>query len=112
MGATLSNMGQSPLTGESVFDIGCAKDILSTMFTCGMYDYSGHWAYRLGIPRKVVSAGGLMAIVNRQLGLAVYSPPLDTRGNSRRGIDVWPPGWRLHAFDSINVGSRFLEVVL
>lgn len=115
IGATLSNMGQNPLSGKGVFDTSCVKDMLSIMFTCGMYDYSGQWAYRVGIPAKSGVSGGLMAVVNRQLGLSVYSPRLDRRGNSRRGIEVCSQlatRLGLHAFDCMNVGSRFLEVVL
>ena len=115
MGATLANMGRHPLTGESVFDIGCVKDMLSIMFTCGMYDYSGHWAYRVGVPAKSGVSGGVLAVVNRQLGIATYSPPLDARGNSRRGIEVCAElaaRLGLHAFDCLNAGSSFLKVVL
>ena len=115
MAATLANMGRNPLTGKEVFDIRCIRDILSIMFTCGMYDYSGQWAYRVGIPAKSGVSGGVMAAVNRQLGMAVYSPPLDTHGNSRRGIEVCvelAARLGLHAFDWSNVGSSFLEVAL
>ena len=115
MGATLANIGRHPLTGESVFDIGCVKDMLSIMFTCGMYDYSGQWAYRVGVPAKSGVSGGLLAVVNRQLGIATYSPPLDARGNSRRGIEVCAElaaRLGLHAFDCLNAGSSFLKVVL
>ena len=62
--------------------------MLAIMFTCGMYDYSGEWAYRVGGPAKSGVAGGVMAVVNRQLGIATYSPRLDERGNSRGGIEV------------------------
>jgi glutaminase len=70
MAATLSNMGQNPKTGKQVFDIRCVKDMLSIMFTCGMYDYSGQWAYEVGVPAKSGVSGGVMAVVNRQLGIA------------------------------------------
>ena len=115
MGATLANMGRNPVTGEQVFDIGSVKSMLSIMFTCGMYDYSGEWAYRVGIPAKSGVAGGVMAVVNRQLGIATYSPRLDARGNSCRGIEVCAElatRFGLHAFDCLNVGSSFLQVVL
>jgi glutaminase len=115
MGATLANMGRHPLTGKSVFDIGCVKGMLSIMFTCGMYDYSGQWAYRVGVPAKSGVSGGVLAVVNRQLGIATYSPPLDARGNSRRGIEVCAElasRLGLHAFDCLNAGSSFLKVVL
>jgi glutaminase len=115
MAATLSNMGRNPLTGEVVFDHHSVKDVLSIMFTCGMYDYSGHWAYQVGIPAKSGVSGGVMAVVNRQLGIATYSPPLDAHGNSVRGIGVCAElasRLGLHAFDLLNSGSRFLDAVL
>ena len=115
MGATLANIGRHPTTGESVFDITCVKDMLSIMFTCGMYDYSGQWAYRVGVPAKSGVSGGVLAVVNRQMGIAAYSPPLDARGNSHRGIEVCAElsaRLGLHAFDCLNAGSSFLKVVL
>lgn len=115
MGATLSNLGKNPLTGEEVYDIGCVKDMLSIMLTCGMYDYSGQWAYRVGVPAKSGVAGGVLAVVNRQLGIASYSPRLDKRGNSSRGIDVCVDlanELGLHAFDCMNIGSSYLKAIL
>ena len=115
MGATLANMGVNPVTGAKVFDLICVKHMLSIMFTCGMYDYSGEWAYRVGVPAKSGVSGGVVAVVNRQLGIATYSPRLDARGNSRRGIEVCvelASRFGLHAFDCLNVGSSFLETVL
>ena len=115
MASTLANMGRNPLTGEEVFDIHCVKDMLSIMFTCGMYDYSGQWAYQVGVPAKSGVSGGVMAVVNRQLGIATYSPLLDSHGNSCRGIDVCvelAARLGLHAFNFTNVGSGFLDVVL
>src|SRR4029453_2881266 len=52
MAATLANMGRNPRTGLPVFDIGAVRSMLSIMFTCGMYDYSGEWAYHVGVPAK------------------------------------------------------------
>ena len=88
MGATLANMGRNLLTGEGVYDLHSVKDMLSIMFTCGMYDYSGQWAYRVGVPAKSGVSGGVMAVVNRQIGIAAYSPRLDAHGNSRRSTEV------------------------
>jgi len=115
MGATLSNLGKNPVTGEDVFDIDRVKDMLSIMLTCGMYDYSGQWAYKVGVPAKSGVSGGVMAVVNRQLGVATYSPRLDERGNSCRGIDVsvdLAQKLGLHAFDCMNVGSSYLKAML
>jgi glutaminase len=115
MAATLSNMGRHPVTGAPVFEVTSVKRMLAIMFTCGMYDYSGEWAYRVGIPAKSGVSGGIMAVVNRQVGIASYSPRLDARGNSTRGIEVCvelAERFGLHAFDCLNFGSSFLQVVL
>ncbi|HET9010966.1 MAG TPA: glutaminase A [Gemmatimonadaceae bacterium] len=115
MGATLSNMGRNPMTNDSAFSVRHVKDILSIMFTCGMYDYSGQWAYRVGIPAKSGVAGGVLAVINRQLGIGTYSPRLDPYGNSVRGIEVCvdlASRLGLHVFDCLNMGSSFLDAVL
>jgi glutaminase len=115
MAATLANMGRHPVTGESAYTIAYVKDILSIMFTCGMYDYSGQWAYRVGVPAKSGVSGGVIAVVNRQLGIGTYSPRLDMFGNSRRGTEVcaeMASRLGLHVFDCLNVGSSFLDAML
>lgn len=115
MAATLSNMGCHPVTGKPAMQLASVKDVLSVMFTCGMYDYSGQWAYRVGVPAKSGVAGGVMAVVNRQLGIGTYSPRLDRFGNSRRGVEVCADlasQLGLHVFDCLNVGSGFLNTML
>ena len=115
MGATLANMGRNPLTNEAAFEIDSVKSMLAIMFTCGMYDYSGEWAYRVGVPAKSGVSGGVVAVVNRQLGVATFSPRLDARGNSSRGIEVCSElaaRFGLHAFDCLNAGSSYLDGVL
>ena len=86
MSATLANIGTNPLTKERVFDFQFIKYVLTVMFTCGLYDYAGGWAYEVGVPAKSGDGGGILAVVNRQLGIGVYSPKLDAQGNSVRGI--------------------------
>lgn len=115
MGATLSNMGCHPLTGRPALSIAAVKDVLSVMFTCGMYDYSGQWVHRVGVPAKSGVAGGVVAVVNRQLGIGTYSPRLDKFGNSSRGIEACADlasQLGLHVFDCLNVGSGFLNTML
>ena len=112
MAATLANMGTNPLTGERVFDFQYIKDVLTVMFTCGLYDHAGEWAYRVGLPAKSGVGGGILGVVNRQLGLAVYSPRLDAKGNSVRGIlacKELASHLGLHAFEFTNVGSNFMQ---
>jgi len=112
MAATLANMGTNPVTHEPVFDFQYIKDVLAVMFTCGLYDHAGEWAYRVGLPAKSGVGGGLLAVVNRQLGIGVYSPRLDAKGNSVRGILVCKElaeRLGLHAFEFTNVGSSFVQ---
>jgi glutaminase len=115
MAATLANMGTNPVTRERVFDFQYIKDVLTVMFTCGLYDHAGEWAYRVGLPAKSGVGGGIIAVVNRQLGIAVYSPRLDAKGNSVRGIMACKElasHLGLHAFEFTNVGSNFMQWLL
>lgn len=115
MAATLAHVGKNPITGKEVYDFDSVKSMLSLMFTCGMYDYSGQWAYSVGVPAKSGVSGGIMAVVNRQLGVACYSPKLDSHGNSCRGIEVCKDladELGLHVFDFTNTGSNYLKVLL
>lgn len=112
MGATLANIGDNPQTGEGVFDVGAVRDTLSVMFTCGMYDYSGHWALDIGIPAKSGVGGGVVGVVNRQLGIGTFSPRLDAQGNSVRGLRVFrrlAEEFGLHAFECTNYGSEMVR---
>lgn len=88
MGATLANNGINPFTGERAIQSRYVKDLLSVMYSCGMYDYAGEWAYSVGFPAKSGVGGGIIGVVPGQMGIAVFSPPLDSRGNSVRGIKV------------------------
>ena len=86
MAATLANDGINPLTGVSVFDPHYVRDVLSVMNSCGMYNYAGQWSYEVGMPAKSGVSGCIMAVIPGQVGIGVYSPPLDAQGNSVRGI--------------------------
>ena len=89
MAATLANQGRQPVTGVQVVNGDHIRDILSVMYTCGMYNFAGEWAYRVGIPAKSGVSGGIMAVVPNQAGIAVFSPRLDRNGNSVRGLKVF-----------------------
>jgi glutaminase len=88
MAATLANRGVNPLTGQQAIRGEYVESILSVMGSCGMYDYAGEWIYTIGMPAKSGVSGGIIAVLPGQLGIAVFSPPLDARGNSVRGIRV------------------------
>jgi len=115
MAATFANMGTNPITGKRVFDFNFIKYVLTVMFTCGLYDYAGGWAYEVGLPAKSGVGGGIFGVVNRQLGVSVYSPKLDAQGNSVRGILACKEiasHFGLHAFEFTNVGSSFMQWLL
>ncbi len=102
MAGTLANGGVNPFTDERAVPTEYVRDILSVMYTCGMYDFSGEWAYRVGLPAKSGVGGGMLAVVPRQMGIAIFAPRLDTRGNSVRGIRVCTDlaeRFGLHIFD-------------
>jgi glutaminase len=88
MAATLANGGVNPVTGRRALHQTHVERVLSVMATCGMYDYAGEWLYTVGLPAKSGVAGGVIAVLPGQLGIGVFSPPLDARGNSVRGIAV------------------------
>jgi glutaminase len=115
MGATLAHIGENPATGRQVFELTAVRNTLAVMFTCGMYDYSGNWAYDVGVPAKSGVGGGIVGIVNRQLGIGTFSPRLDAKGNSVRGIASFREigdELGLHIFDCSNVGSSFMRSFL
>jgi len=86
--ATLANGGRHPLTREHAASDATVRDTLSVMATCGMYDGAGEWLYEVGLPAKSGVSGGIFAVLPGQLGIGVWSPRLDSRGNSVRGVAV------------------------
>lgn len=86
MGATLASNGVNPITKKRVISPSTTVKTLSIMVNAGMYDFSGNWTYRVGLPAKSGVAGGIVAILPSQVGLGTFSPLLDDLGNSVRGI--------------------------
>lgn len=89
MAATLANGGLQPVTGEQVVTPRIARQVLSVMTTCGMYDAAGDWVTTVGIPAKSGVAGGLIGALPGQVGVASYSPRLDKHGHSVRGVALF-----------------------
>lgn len=89
MAATLANYGVHPVTGEQVVPKTVVRQVLSVMFTCGMYNAAGDWATQVGVPAKSGVGGGIIGAVPGQLGVATFSPRLDGHGNSVRGVELF-----------------------
>ncbi|MGI3223316.1 glutaminase [Streptomyces sp. GTA36] len=89
MAATLANRGINPLSGEQVVAEPVVRQVLSVMFSCGMYDAAGDWTTQVGIPAKSGVAGGLIGALPGQIGIATFSPRLDRHGNSVRGVSLF-----------------------
>lgn len=103
MAATLANDGTNPVTGKRVFEAQYVRDVLSVMNSCGMYDYAGEWAYEVGMPAKSGVSGCIIAVIPGQIGIGVFAPPIDSHGNSVRGIRVCQEiskEFELHAFNN------------
>ena len=84
--ATLANGGYCPITEEHVLSSTAVRNTLSLMHSCGMYDYSGGFAFKVGLPGKAGISGGILLVVPNVLGMFLWSPPLDDCGNSVRGL--------------------------
>ena len=102
--ATLANGGIQPWTNQKVFKYSTVKSVLSIMFACGMYDYSGEWGYSIGIPAKSGVSGLIYGVIPGVCGIAIYSPKLDKIGNSYRGIQFFKKfseKFNVHIFDNL-----------
>ena len=84
MAATLANGGKNPVSGKKVLENKYVPNVLAVMATAGLYDDSGKWLYRTGLPTKSGVGGGILAVSPGRFGIAVISPPLDAAGNSVR----------------------------
>ncbi|KIZ39879.1 MULTISPECIES: glutaminase [Rhodopseudomonas] len=84
-GRFLAHNGKNPTTGHSVVSAQRARRINALMLTCGHYDGSGEFAYRVGLPGKSGVGGGVLAVAPGKASIAVWSPGLDASGNSHLG---------------------------
>lgn len=87
-GLFLANNGINPITGYRVVSPNRAKRINALMLMCGHYDGSGEFAFRVGLPGKSGVGGGILAVAPGKASIAVWSPGLDTIGNSKLGTQA------------------------
>lgn len=105
MAATLANGGVHPLTRQRALPAEHVERVLSVMATCGMYDFAGSWLYEVGMPAKSGVGGGIIAVLPGRFGIGIFSPPLDEKGNSVRGIEAckrFSQDFHLHVFNHTN----------
>jgi glutaminase len=106
--ATLANAGVCPLTLERVLSPRTVRNTLSLMHSCGMYDYSGEFAFTIGLPAKSGVGGAVVLVVPGIMGICVWSPRLDRVGNSVRGVDFAKRLSRiyaLHMYDRVTLDT-------
>ncbi|MEM9326662.1 MAG: glutaminase A [Bacteroidota bacterium] len=105
MAATFANSGINPFTNNRVFSSQTVKNCLTMMNTCGMYDFSGEFAFSIGLPAKSGVSGAIWIAVPNVMGIGIYAPPLDKNGNSVKGVafaKALVNHFNFHAFDSLN----------
>ena len=88
IGVNLASYGVDIKTGERLIDEKISRIVKTFMVTCGMYDASGEFAIKVGIPAKSGVGGGILASVPKKMGIGIYGPALDKKGNSIAGIKV------------------------
>lgn len=106
--ATLANGGICPTTEEKVLKPEIVRDVLSLMHSCGMYDYSGQFAFKVGLPAKSGVCGGMMVVIPNVMGIFVWSPPLDPLGNTYRGVQFCEELiniFNFHRFDNLKAAA-------
>lgn len=85
LGLVLAGGGIHPETGERLLDSKVVRVVKTIMLTCGMYDGSGEFAVSVGIPSKSGVGGGILSVVDKRMGIGIYGPSLDEKGNSIAG---------------------------
>ena len=104
LGGCLANGGVCPTTQDRVLSSQSVRDVLSLMHSCGMYNYSGQFAFKVGLPAKSGVSGSLVLVVPGVMGIALWSPPLDNLGNSVRGVafaEKFIDKFNFHRFDNL-----------
>ncbi len=112
LGIILAMDGIHPLTGEQLISQRITEIVKTIMLTCGMYDGSGEFAVRVGIPTKSGVGGGLLSAADDRLGIGIYGPSLDEKGNCIAGrpvLEYLSKALHLHIFDRTDVTNDLKE---
>jgi len=112
--ANLANHGINPITQEKIIEKDIVRDCLSLMFSSGMYDFSGQFSFEIGLPAKSGVSGCLLLVIPNKYGICLYSPRLDTMGNTVKGIEFSKEfsrttNFRYHVFN--NIHPKEVEIV-
>ncbi len=104
--STLANNGVNPISNDELINKDIVRDCLSLMYACGMYDFSGQFSFKIGLPAKSGVSGCLLLVIPNIGGICIWSPRLDSMGNSVRGVEfckqfVELTNHRYHIFDSV-----------
>jgi len=86
--AFLANYGVNPLNNEQVISASKAKRINAIMQLCGFYDEAGEFSFKVGLPGKSGVGGGVIAVYPGKFSIALWSPKLNSKGNSYKAIEV------------------------
>merc|ERR1712137_131342 len=104
IGAVFANGGVDPFTRERIFNKKHVRNVLSTMYACGMYDHSGEFTFRVGIPAQSGEGGGVLAVIPELGGFCTFSPRLDRSFNSVRGVKFYcqlTQEYSFHAYETM-----------
>jgi glutaminase len=101
--STLANGGINPITGDRVYNERTVANCLSLMFSCGMYDNSGDFAFKMGFPAKSGVGGAIMTVIPGLCGFCTFSPRLNEIGNSVRGCEFFERLAQEYAFHNYSI---------
>ena len=109
--STLANGGVCPISGERCLTPEAVTNVRALMYSCGMYNYSGQFAFDVGVPAKSGISGATMVIIPNVMGIALWSPNLDKLNNSVRGsmfcVELLKT-YAFHRFDNVG-GNQYDE---
>lgn len=108
LAATLATGGVCPVTGEKIFKSDDVKNCLSLLSSSGLFNFSGEYAFMVGLPSKSGISGGLLVVVPNVMGIAIFSPRVDSYGNSCGAVTfckILVENYSLHQYDSLVNGA-------